>query len=78
LWYVTDEVGRISRPVKELVHFERIELQPGETKEVTLAINPKEQLGYPDFNGESILEDGYFTIHVGTEKARFYLDRSSD
>ncbi len=71
LWYLTDEVGRISRPVKELVHFERVTLEPGETKELTLTIDPENQLSYPGFDGEPILEEGYFTVQVGKEKARF-------
>ncbi len=78
LWYLTDEVGRISRPVKELVHFERVTLEPGETKEMTLIIDPEKQLSYPGFDGESILEEGNFILQVGKEKATFYLQKKSD
>ncbi|PAU93112.1 beta-glucosidase [Aliifodinibius salipaludis] len=77
LWYITDEVGRITRPVKELVHFKRIQLEPGEQQQVTFKINPKNHLGYPDFEGKNILEEGYFTIHVGSQNARFYLQSDS-
>ena len=75
LWFLTDEVGRISRPVKELVHFERVTLDPGETVEMTFIIDPENHLSYPGFEGESILEEGYFTVQVGGEKARFYLEK---
>ncbi len=77
LWYISDEVGRITRPVKELVHFERLQLKPDETKTVTFTINPAKHLGYPDFEGNNILEEGYFTIQVGSEKSRFYLQADS-
>lgn len=77
LWYITDEVGRITRPVKELTHFERIKLKPGEQKELTFTINPEKHLSYPDFSGKNILEEGYFTIHVGSQSARFYLNSDS-
>jgi beta-glucosidase len=78
LWYLTDEVGRISRPVKELVYFERVTLELGETKEMTLIIDPEKQLSYPGFDGESILEEGNFILQVGKEKATFYLQKKSD
>ncbi|MGM0546288.1 MAG: glycoside hydrolase family 3 N-terminal domain-containing protein [Bacteroidota bacterium] len=74
LWYITDEVGRITRPVKELTHFERIQLDPGETTTVSFTVDPNKHLTYPDFSGNDILEEGYFTIQVGSENGRFHLD----
>ncbi|MDZ7807592.1 MAG: glycoside hydrolase family 3 N-terminal domain-containing protein [Gracilimonas sp.] len=74
LWFISDEVGRISRPVKELIHFERVELQPGESQKVSLRINPNDDLTYPDFDGNPILEEGYFKIRVGDKVERFYLE----
>jgi beta-glucosidase len=74
LWFISDEVGKISRPVKELIYFERVELKPGESKVIKLTLEPTENLTYPDFNGKPILEDGYFKIHAGDKTKRFYLD----
>ncbi|MBD3616820.1 MAG: glycoside hydrolase family 3 C-terminal domain-containing protein [Gracilimonas sp.] len=74
LWYLTDEVGRITRPVKELSHFQRIDLQPGETKNVSVTINPDKHLTYPNFQGDPILEKGYFRLQVGNKIKRFYLN----
>lgn len=74
MWFISDEVGKISRPVKELIHFERVELEPGESQKVTLTIEPKEDLTYPDFEGKPILEDGYFKIRTGNREKRFYLE----
>lgn len=74
LWFISDEVGKISRPVKELLHFERVTLQPGESRKVHLKIDPKTDLTYPDFDGNPVLEEGYFKIIVGEKVERFYLD----
>lgn len=74
LWFITDEVGRISRPVKELVHFERVELKPGQSRKVTLTLHPEKDLTYPDFKGKPTLEEGYFKIQVGEKTKRFYLE----
>lgn len=77
LWYLTDEVGRITRPVKELAHFERVSLEPGESKTISFTINPQEHLSYPNFEGDPILESGNFDIAVGGKIARFHLDANS-
>lgn len=78
LWFMKDEVGRISRPVKELIHFQRVELQAGESKELMLTIQPEQHLSYPNFDGDPILEKGYFQIQVGDQKGRFYLNSGND
>ncbi|WP_138430954.1 glycoside hydrolase family 3 N-terminal domain-containing protein [Fodinibius saliphilus] len=79
LWYFSDNVGTITRPVKELVKFQRVHLKAGESKEVTLTLDPQKQLSYPNANGEQILEEGYFNLYVGEESQRFYIktNRSS-
>ncbi len=41
--YVRDLVASMSRPVKELKHFERVELRPGETKTVSFTITPRSE-----------------------------------
>ena len=74
LWFITDEVGRISRPVKELIHFERVELNPGESRKVVLTLHPEKDLTYPDFDGKPILEEGYFKIQVSKKTKRFHLE----
>jgi beta-glucosidase len=74
LWYLTDEVGRITRPVKELSHFHRVELQPGETRKLSMIIKPLKHLAYPNFNGDQILEKGYFRLQVADMMKRFYLN----
>jgi beta-glucosidase len=39
--YIRDEVSSVTRPVKELKGFERISLDPGETRKVTFQITPE-------------------------------------
>jgi beta-glucosidase len=38
--YIQDEVASITRPVKELKDFQKINLKPGETKTVNFTITP--------------------------------------
>ena len=63
--YIRDEVGSITRPVQELKGFNKIELAPGETKNVSFEITP-ELLKF--YNGDIKFdwESGDFQIMVGT------------
>ena len=38
--YVRDDVASVTRPVKELKHFKRIHLQPGESQQVRFTLKP--------------------------------------
>jgi beta-glucosidase len=75
LWFIHDEVGSISRPVKELKFYEKQSLNAAESRTFSFKIKPLEQLGFPNKKGEQILEDGYFTLMVGNLKTRFKLTR---
>jgi beta-glucosidase len=63
--YVRDVVSSVTRPVKELKGFRKIELQPGETQTVTLDITPA-SLAFYDLNMKYVVEPGEFEIMVGT------------
>jgi beta-glucosidase len=63
--YIRDLVSSVTRPVKELKGFKKVELQPGETEIVTLDITP-ESLAFYDVNMKYVVEPGEFTIMVGT------------
>lgn len=75
LWFIHDEVASISRPVKDLKYYEKISLEPGETKTVQFSIAPLRDLTFPDKKGNPILENGYFNLMVGPLNARFKLQR---
>jgi beta-glucosidase len=73
LWYLADEVGTYSRPVKQLRHFEKQFLLPGEVKEYAFTIDPQIHLAYPAKDGKKLLEDGYFKVIVGPFESKFKL-----
>lgn len=75
LIYMRDNIGTITRPVKKLVHFEKISLQPGETKSVEVEFIPEKIFSYPDASGNSIVEDGEFVFMVENKKLSVWLDR---
>jgi beta-glucosidase len=62
--YIRDEVGTITRPVKELKGFKKIELGAGETKEVVFEITT-ELLKYYNSDLKFDWESGDFQIMVG-------------
>ena len=71
LWFLTDEVGRVARPVRLLKHFEKLAFAAGQARELTFSIDPLRDLSYPDGQGRPQLEAGWYTLRVGTQTARF-------
>jgi beta-glucosidase len=63
--YVRDVVGSITRPLKELKGFFKIDLKPGETKTVTFNITP-EDLKFYNYDLKYDWEPGEFQIMIGT------------
>jgi len=62
--YIRDLVSSATRPLKELKGFQRVGLQPGETRTVALDITP-ESLAFYDVNMKWVVEPGEFEIMVG-------------
>jgi len=62
--YIRDEVSSVTRPVKELKGFERISLDPGETRKVMFQITP-EKLYFYNREMKRVVEPGKFQIMVG-------------
>lgn len=65
LWS-SDRVASLTPDVIRLRNFEKIELQPGETRTVTLSI-PASDLAFVGYDGRWRLEEGEFRIRMGTE-----------
>ncbi|RPJ25704.1 MAG: beta-glucosidase [Chloroflexi bacterium] len=64
-FYVRDVLSeRVTRPVKLLKGFQRITLQPGETRTVTFPVG-REQLQYLDESMQKVVEPGQFELRVG-------------
>lgn len=66
--YIRDIAASYTRPVKELKGFEKIMLQPGDSKKVSFTLTSKE-LGYFDSNGNYMVEPGEYQIMVGSSSA---------
>jgi beta-glucosidase len=65
--YIHQKAGSDSRPMRELKGFERLTLQPGETRTVTFQLGP-DQLGYWSTSaGKWIQEAADFDIWVGSD-----------
>ncbi|MCD6178605.1 MAG: fibronectin type III-like domain-contianing protein, partial [Bacteroidales bacterium] len=63
--YVSDLESSVVRPVKELKGFEKVFLQPGESKTVIISL-PENAFKFYDINTKSwVLEKGEFEILVG-------------
>ena len=62
--YVRDLVGSVTRPVKELKGFERVELAPGQSREVTFTIRSAD-LAFYTAQGRWEAEPGAFKVLVG-------------
>ena len=62
--YVRDLVGSITRPVKELKGFQKIELQAGETKTVTFGLTT-DDLSFYNSELKYVYEPGAFRVFVG-------------
>jgi beta-glucosidase len=63
--YVHDHKSRLVRPPKELKGFAKVELQPGETKTVTVALDFRAFAYYHPAYQQWITEDGEFDILIG-------------
>lgn len=66
LLFSSDLVASVSPDVRRLRAFTKIELEPGETRNVQMIV-PANDLAFVGPDGKWILEEGEFRIQVGTE-----------
>ncbi len=62
--YIRDRAASVVRPTKELKGFEKLMLQPGESRTVAFRLTPQE-LGFYMPDGQFVTEPGTFDIMVG-------------
>jgi beta-glucosidase len=62
--YIRDVVGSVTRPVKELKGFQKIDLKAGETKTVTFTITPND-LKFYNYDLKYDWEAGEFQVMIG-------------
>ena len=66
--YIRDKAASVVRPVKELKGYQRVTLQPKETKEVTFTLS-LDDLKYYDNQGAFSVEKGVFRVWIGQNSA---------
>ncbi|MFT3867072.1 MAG: beta-glucosidase BglX [Nibricoccus sp.] len=66
--YTRQLVGSLTRPVKELKNFQRVELKAGEKRTVRFEL-PKQSLGYYNNAGRFLLEPGKFLLWIAPNSA---------
>jgi beta-glucosidase len=72
LLYLNDEYASVSRPVKQLKRFTKVELNPGETKTVEFTIKDYD-LSFIGRQDKRITEPGKFKIYVDNLSSEFSL-----
>jgi beta-glucosidase len=64
--YISDKKASVDRPVKELKAFQKVFLQPGESRDVMLTIGRDALSFYDETTHAWIAEPGAFEALVGT------------
>ncbi len=77
--YIRDHVASLIRPVRELRRFEKVELQPGESRELTFTLTGAD-LAYHIDGARTAVEPGEFSVWVAPdaqsgEAARFEIKK---
>jgi beta-glucosidase len=71
--YVQDVDATVPRPIKELKGFKKLEIQPGETKEVKIELQ-RNDFAFWDIQSRNwLVELGKFVIHVGKSSREIVL-----
>ena len=66
--YIHDPVASISQPVRRLRGFERVTLNPGETRTVTFTLD-RSDFGFYDDRGKFVVEPGRIDVYVGSSSS---------
>ncbi len=67
--YIADPQSSLPRPAKELKGFEKISLEPGQTRTVTFTVDSSALSYYDDRKGEWVAESGEFEALAGSSSA---------
>ncbi len=77
LYLRINTTGGVSRPAQQLAGFARVELAPGEAKELTFAVNAS-QLGYTNINYDFAVEPAKVDFFLGFSSAELPVHGSFD
>lgn len=72
-WFISDPYCSITRPVKELKHFEKQLIKAGETKTFRFDIDLERDFGFVNEDGKRFLEVGEYNIHVQGQTVKIEL-----
>ncbi len=72
LMYLNDAAAQVSRPNKQLKGFEKVCLNPGESKNITFEITPH-AMSFIGLENKRIIEEGEFKVIVGNMEENFVL-----
>jgi beta-glucosidase len=70
--YIRDRLSSVTTPVMQLRGFEKIALEPGETKSVRFTLGP-EHLSLLDRNLKWVVEPGTFEVMIGSSSKSIHL-----
>jgi beta-glucosidase len=71
--YIHDPVASISQPVRRLRGFERVTLDPGQSRTITFTLN-KSDFGFYDNRGRFVVEPGRIDVYAGNSSAAELTD----
>jgi len=74
-WFIRDPAASVTRPLRELKHFEQAALAPGASHVFRFEIDPQRDLSFPDADGRRILEPGEIILTAGGRSATFRVVR---
>jgi beta-glucosidase len=79
--YVRDRVGSVTRPVRELKGFQRVDLAPGASQEVIFTLHT-DDLAFHNAAMERVTEPGHFHLWIAANatsglRAEFEIVRSA-
>jgi beta-glucosidase len=63
--YVRDVAASVARPVRELKGFTKVHLEPGESRQVTVALDQRAFSFWSELLGRWVVEAGEFAVEVG-------------
>ncbi|HUL76783.1 MAG TPA: glycoside hydrolase family 3 C-terminal domain-containing protein [Vicinamibacteria bacterium] len=72
--YLRDVESSLPRPPKELKGFARVELQPGETRTLTFALDPAALAFFDPGKGDWVAEKGAFEVLLGSSSRDIRLE----
>lgn len=73
--YIHDKEAYVQRPEKELKGFAKVELAPGEEKEVSFTLDNRSFAYYSELLGDWYVETGDFTIMIGKSSRDIVLTK---